>query len=123
LASWTPSIIQPLGHCEVLLSLFPFQATAAAQEGVDSDCSGYVRAWSACFKRFLRHLSVPLLPATCLLLHRRALRIQASESKPDTPGICPDPAAAQIVFGELALSVSEASRAATAHSGVMAHVS
>jgi hypothetical protein len=42
------------------------------------------------------------------------LRIQVSESKPDTPGFCPDLAAAAIVFGEPARSVSEAGPAATA---------
>ena len=47
----------------------------------------------------------------------------ASESKPDNPGFCPDPAGAGIASCGPALSVSEAGPAATAHSGVMAHVS
>jgi len=51
------------------------------------------------------------------------LRIPTSVSKPGTPGICPDLAEVGAACCAPALSVSEASLAATAHSGVMAHVS
>jgi hypothetical protein len=75
---------------------------------------------------------IPGVPRrSCGQLRLRSLRrsvsyrlcMEASESKPDTPGIYRDPAEVRTASCEPALSVSQAGRGATAHSGVMAHFS
>ncbi len=78
---------------------------------------------SALFPWGLRHSYVPLQQRS----HRRSLgyrlRIPAFESKPDTPGFCPDPTAARIASCGPERFVAEADPAATARCGVMAHFS
>jgi len=68
------SLYPQVASVEAVLSLFPSRATPVTQEGASSASSEYVENTEVRhFKRFLIHLSGPLLPSTCLLARRRAL--------------------------------------------------
>src|ERR1039458_5599029 len=108
------------------------QTTFRRDDGMNPDSPGDERHRAGLLRS--RRISVPFpwgSRRSCGQLRLRSprrslgntLRMEASESKPGNPGFYPDPGAALIASCGPALAASEVGPAATAHSGVMAHVS